>query len=498
MPRKLNILVAASEATPFAKEGGLADVVSALSKQMKRMGHDVRIVLPRYYGVDKDRWDLKPVGGTLKVPMGVIGTLWAGIVEGRLPGTDVPVYFIEYDRFFGRAGGLYTGSDGQGYMDNDNRFVFLSRGALELCRALDFKPDVIHVHDWQTAAIPVFLNTLYKDDPLLGGAASLLTIHNIQSQGDFYEGVMDVLGVGWEHFNYLELEAYSRANILKGGIYHSTLLTTVSPTYAREIQTPELGYALDGVVRDRAGDLFGIMNGVDYDDWSPERDRLIAANYSASDLKGKAVCKAALQKRLGLPVRPDVPVFGMVSRLVHQKGIDVLAGAIERLVGLDIQIAVLGSGETWAQLYFGDLPRRHPHRIGCYIGFDNSLAHAIEAGSDFFLMPSRFEPCGLNQLYSLRYGTPPVVRATGGLNDTVENFDEASGKGTGFKFYDLTSDALFDTVGWATHTFYNRPDDMLALRRRGMELRFSWEKSAKEYEKLYHLAVERRTGHPVP
>lgn len=494
MHRKLNILMAASEAVPFAKEGGLADVVSALSKCLRKMGHDARIVLPRYYGVDKARWGLRPVGGPLGVPMGCIGTLWGGVYETVLPGSDVPVYFIEYEQYFGRSGGLYTDSYGQGHMDNDNRFVFLSRAALELCKVLPFRPDVVHVHDWQTAAIPVLLNTAYREDHVLREAASLLTLHNLEYQGDFYKGLMDVLGIGWEHFNPRELEAHDRTNLLKGGITHATLLSAVSPTYAREIQTVELGHALDGVIRDRAKDFHGILNGADYEEWDPEADALIPENYSVADLSGKAVCKAELQKRLGLPVRAEVPLFGVVSRLVSQKGVDVLAAAMPGILGIDAQVAVLGAGEGWAQAYFGDLPRSYPRKAACFIGFENSLAHAIIAGADFFLMPSRFEPCGLSQLYSLRYGTPPIVRATGGLNDTVENFDEATGKGTGFKFHDLTPDAIMNTVGWAAHTFYNRKDALDSLRERGMRQSFSWEKSAKEYESLYRLAVRRRSG----
>ncbi|MBI5443890.1 MAG: glycogen synthase, partial [Deltaproteobacteria bacterium] len=413
--------------------------------------------------------------------------------EGALPRSRVPIYFLEHDRFFGRAGGFYGDDRGEGYLDNDNRFAFLCRGALELCKALDFLPDVIHVHDWQTAVIPVYLNTIYRDGPL-GRAGTLLTIHNMAYQGAFYEGLMDVLDVGWEHFNFLELEFRNLVNLLKGGLYHATLLNAVSPTYAREIQGSEFGCGLEGVARERAGDLHGILNGIDYDEWNPETDPFIAANYSATRLAGKAACKADLQTAFGLPVRPRVPVVGLVGRLVHQKGIDVLAQALPRLLELDLQVVLLGNGEAWAQEHFPKVARENPGRFGCTIGFDNRLAHKIEAGSDFFLMPSRFEPCGLNQLFSLRYGTLPIVRAVGGLNDTVENFDERTGAGTGFKFDDLTPGALFDTVGWAVYSYYNEPKLLKQLITRAMGKRFTWDDSARRYEELYYEAVRRRTG----
>jgi starch synthase len=494
MDDKLNILMAVSEAAPFAKEGGLGDVAGTLPRFLKAMGHDVRLVMPRYYKIDKQKYGLKRIDVALGVPMGIIGTIWGAVYEGRLPGSDVPVYFIEHEGFYGRDGSIYNDASGTGYLDNDNRFVFLSRAALELCRIINFKPHIIHAHDWQTAAVPVFLNTVYKNDSLFKDTASLLTIHNMQHQGDFYEGLMDVLGIGWEHFNFLELERDNKVNLLKGGIYNATLINTVSLTYAKEIQTSEYGWGLEGVIQERASELYGILNGVDYEEWNPETDRFIIENYSENDLSGKAQCKLDLQRSMGLPERPDVPVIGMVSRLFAQKGIDVVAAAIHRILSLDVQVALLGSGEVWTHFYFGSLPAQYPGKIASYIGYNNELAHKIEAGSDFFLMPSRFEPCGLNQMYSLRYGTLPIVRATGGLNDTVDNFDERTLEGTGFKFYDLTPDALFNTVGWAVHTYYNRKDAMDIMIKRAMGKRFSWEDAALKYEELYNKAVAKKRG----
>jgi starch synthase len=489
----LKILMAASEAVPFAKEGGLADVVGVLPKCLATLGHDVRLVMPRYASIDRDRWGLQLLPGVLVVPMGSLGTQYCGVYEGRLPDSAVPVYFLEHEGHYGRSGGLYE-QNNEGYPDNDNRFIFLSRAALELCKMLDFSPDLVHAHDWHTAAIPLFLNTLYRNDQYLRQTASLLTIHNMQHQGEFYKGVMDVLGVGWEHFTFLGLERDDQVNLLKGGLYHATLLNTVSAGYAREIQTPEYGWGLEGVVRQRAADLYGILNGVDYTEWNPENDPLIPENYSAADLSGKRLCKAQLQKRLGLPVRPEVPLFGLVSRLVKQKGIDILAAAMPRLLSLDLQVVLLGAGEPWSHFYFGDMAALYPKQCACFIGYNNELSHQIEAGADFFLMPSAFEPCGMNQMYSLRYGTLPIVRATGGLDDSVENYDEQRLTGTGFKFRELTPEALFNTVGWAVYTWYQRPEAMARLIQNAMQQRFTWDGSARRYAGLYEKTVAMRQG----
>ncbi|HJV36341.1 MAG TPA: glycogen/starch synthase, partial [Geomonas sp.] len=322
----------------------------------------------------------------------------------------------------------------------------------------------------------------------------LLTIHNMQHQGSFYEGAMDVLGVGWEHFTYLGLEKDNQVNLLKGGIYHATLLNTVSEGYAREIQTPTFGWGLEGVVSNRCWALRGILNGVDYDEWNPENDPHLPHPFSASDLSGKGICKRELQRTLGLPEREEVPLIGMVTRLVKQKGIDVLAEAVPRLLELDVQIVLLGAGEPWAHFYFGGMAAKYPHRFACRIGYDNALAHQIEGGCDFFLMPSAFEPCGLNQMYSMRYGTIPIVRATGGLDDSVENFDAARRTGDGFKFWDLTAGALYDTVGWAVHTWYHDPSAIRSLRENGMAKRFTWEEAAAKYEGLYLDGMRVRLG----
>jgi len=489
----LSILFAAAEAAPFAKEGGLGDVVGALPKYLSRMGHDVRIVIPRYYRIDVEKFSLKLLPGTVVVPMGSIGHQYCAVYEGKLPDSDVPVYFLEHHGYFGRSG-LYQ-EDGTGYPDNDRRFLFLSKASLEICKMLHFYPDVIHAHDWHTAVLPVLLNTSYRYDHHAGATASLLTLHNVQHQGSFHSSLMDIIGISWKHFNYLELEKDDRVNLLKGGIYHATLLNTVSRGYAREIQSPDFGCGLDDVLRERAADLSGILNGVDYNEWNPSKDIYIAKKYNSRSVKsGKAACKTELQKTVGLPLRDDVPLFGMVSRMVKQKGIDILAEAIHRILEMDIQFVMVGNGEPWAHFYFGRIAASYPEKFACYIGYSESLAHKVEAGSDFFVMPSSFEPCGLNQMYSLAYGTPPIVRATGGLDDTVENFNEIAGTGTGFKFGQHSANALYDSIGWATYTFYNNQAGLAALRKNGMSQRFTWEDAAVKYENLYHLGVRRRRG----
>ncbi len=487
----MKILMVASEAVPFAKTGGLADVAGTLPGYLARLGHDVRVVMPRYWSIDAE--ELEPtLPGPMGVPMGIIGELWCQVLETTLPGTEVPIHFLDYEHYYGRAD-LYNDEDAVGYMDNDNRFVFLSRAALQLCRALDWAPDVVHANDWHTAATPVFLNTIYADDPLLAQTASVLTIHNMEYQGEYYAGLMEVLDVGWEHYNHLELECGGQTNLLKGGIYHANLWNTVSRRYAEEIKTPQFGHGLEGVANDRAWALRGILNGIDLDDWNPAADPYTEAPFSADDPAGKAICKRALQEEMGLPAR-DVPLIGIVSRLVHQKGIDLLAEALPSILELDVQFVLLGSGEPWAHDHFVELAEQHPDRFACHIGYSNPLAHRIEAGCDLYVMPSRFEPCGLNQMYSLRYGTLPIVHAVGGLDDTVENYDAGADTGVGFKFLELTPQAIFDTVGWAVHTWYNDRPAFERMQKRAMELRFDWADSAAEYVAMYEEAIALKRG----
>jgi starch synthase len=492
MAAPLKVLFVASECDPFAKTGGLADVVGALPKALRRIGVDVRVVMPLYAGMP---WhELEVLDGIIAVPMWW-GMAQAGARVGKLPRSEVPIYFLEYNRYFDRP--FLYGPPSQGYTDNLERFTFLSRGTLELCKALGFIPDVIHCNDWQTALVPVFLNTFEWAQPL-HGSASIYSIHNLSYQGVLESGALFITGLGQEHYNSNEFEHFGALNLTKAALYHSTLLSTVSPTYAREIQTGAYGCGLDGVLSGRSGDLHGILNGIDVEEWNPWTDPFIPARYDARRPGGKAKCKAALQKEAGLPERPDVPIFGLVGRLTVQKGVDVLAHALERILRWDVQMILLGTGDPEAEEFFRRAQVERGDRFRAWLQFDNGRAHRIEAGADFFLMPSRFEPCGLNQMYSLRYGTLPVVRATGGLVDTVANYDEASAGGTGFVFQDLRPDSLADTIGWATSTWYNRREHIGVMRKRAMAQDFSWDRAARTYEHLYYDAYARRRGHAFP
>ncbi len=489
MKQHLNILMIASEADPFAKVGGLADVVGALPKALAERGHRVRIVMPRYYRIDRDLLGLKPTGEPLLVNMGVRGEQWCAVLTGSLPGTTIPVHFIEHELYYGRDG-LYQ-SQGVDHPDNAERFLFLSRAGLACCRMINFTPDVVHVHDWHTALVPVLLKTQYRHDPIFQQCVSLLTIHNLQHQGIFPKSFMDTIGIGWDLFHSRAMEYHDQVNCLKGGIYFADMINTVSPTYAREIQEAEFGYGLDGVIRDRAGDLRGILNGIDYRMWNPDDDPVIAAPFASEDLSGKVFCKRDLQRIAGLPERDGAPLIGMVSRLVDQKGINLLARVIHDILHLDIQMIILGTGEPWAHDFFEGVSHRHKNQFSFIASYNDLLARKIIAGADFFLIPSRFEPCGLTQMYAMRYGTLPIVRATGGLNDTVENFDETGGTGTGFKFMDLTPEALYGTIHWALEKVYHNE----AMRKRiivnAMGKRFPWDDAAAQYEEIYWIALAR-------
>ena len=486
--RKLKILIAASEVVPFAKTGGLADVVGALPKALRALGHDVRVVMPRYYVVDRNQY--KPLEGAMGVDMGRDGEAWTLVLEGVLPNSDIPVYFIEHEGYFGRSGLYDDGYDS--YQDNHQRFIFFSKAVMQLSKKLHFEPDIVHANDWHTAIIPLLLNTMYAHDEHFKNTASVLTIHNLQHQGRFNKDVMEILGIGWGNFNTYELEDHDGVNLLKGGIVHADAITTVSPKYSQEIRGCEFDWGLKDVLNGHAHKLHGILNGVDYDEWNPSLDNYIAHNYDADDLSGKKVCKAELQRAFHLPVREDVPLIGFVGRLAEQKGISLIASEIWNLMFLDIQIVLLGTGESWAEGFFSHVSDVHRDKFGCYIGYRNDLAHQIEAGCDFFLMPSLFEPCGLNQIYSLRYGTLPIVRATGGLDDTIENFDEKHNTGTGFKFYDATPQALYGTIFWAVDTWYNNKDAIKALIQNAMKKHFGWDDTAKVYESVYYQAIKHR------
>ena len=484
MPR-LKILFATPECHPFAKAGGLGDVAGALPLALAARGHDVRVVLPRYRSTK--RFESHALSGAIGIPFGTAHTVWAGIRRADLMSTRqgqpaVPLYLLEHENYFDR-GGIYNDEHGS-FGDDLERFSFFSRGAIELCRYLGFQPDVIHVHDWPTSLIPVYLDTIDRYTPM-GRAATVLTIHNMGYQGWFPRADLPKTGLGWDSGAVPSLEMHGQLNLLKGALVHSTIVSTVSPRYSHEIQTAGGGEGLDALVRARGSDVVGILNGIDDAAWNPEADPFIAAPFSSRDLAGKATSKAALQRELGLPERPDVPLIGMVSRLVGQKGIDLVAEALGRLLQHDVQIAVLGSGESWAEDLFSSVSRSSD-RFRIWVGMNEGLAHRIEAGADLFLMPSRYEPCGLNQMYSQRYGTLPIVRGVGGLDDTVE-----SGI-TGFKFDDASVDALVGTVAWALDVYRHDPGRFHAMQVTSMQKQMGWSYAARQYEALYRLAAGRR------
>ncbi|MDD2708980.1 MAG: glycogen synthase GlgA [Verrucomicrobiae bacterium] len=486
----LKILFVVSECAPYAKTGGLADVAAALPAALQKLGHDVRIVMPLYDCIDRNRHGIRPDGAAC-VHMGNGEEQWVG-VHNSLLGGKTPVWLVECHRFFGRPG-IYDELWGE-YGDNAFRYALLSKAALQICKDRKFIPDVMHAHDWQSALVPVFLKTWDRILSPLSDTASVLTIHNIGHQGVYHSSVFPYIGVGDEHFTQVKFEDHGKINLLKGGIFFADAITTVSPTHAREIFEPIGGHGLAPRLQARRDDVTGILNGVCYDRWNPETDSLIPVKYSAKNLAGKWVCKMALQERFGLETRLDTPIFGVVSRLAPQKGLHLLKEVLPRIMDqMNAQVVVLGSGDSGMEDFFRWAPSAYPGRVGSFIGFWEDLSHLIEAGSDFFVMPSLYEPCGLNQMYSMKYGTLPVVRATGGLNDSVQNYDEATGAGTGFKFWDPTPDALYYTIGWAVSTWHDRPQHMSQLRQQAMAQDYSWRDSAQRYLDVYRHAIWRHS-----
>ncbi|HLP73783.1 MAG TPA: glycogen synthase GlgA [Bacteroidales bacterium] len=485
----MRILMVSAECAPFSKSGGLGDVVGALPSFLNKNGAEVIVVTPLYSFIDRKKFSIEPLRGNLNVLVGN-DLLSCRIHQSKLQG-DVPVYFIEYEPYFERPG-MYHDAHFNDYSDNPKRFAFLSKAALNLCHQLDFSPDIVHANDWHTAMTPAFLKIFFGNDPLFKGTASVLTIHNIAYQGRYNSYYYFSTGMGWEDFTQDKFEHFGDVNFLKGGIHYADVVNTVSKGYADETRIPPGGYGLEYFLIKKGDDFAGILNGADYSHWNPETDRLIPANYSKEDLKGKAVCKEVLQKQMGLVPDPGIPLIGIVSRLVEQKGFHIVAQCINELIdNEDVQFAILGSGDRNLENFFRGLGDIYPGWVGTYIGFDNELAHLIEAGSDMFLMPSLYEPCGLNQIYSLKYGTLPIVRATGGLDDTVENYDPETGEGTGFKFHDPDCTAVSNTIMWALDTYYNNREHFGKMVQSAMSRHFSWDDSAGEYMKLYEKALSK-------
>ena len=470
----MNILMVASEATPFAKTGGLADVLGALPAALQARGNKTAVVIPAYR---QNQYPDEPriAYRSLWIPLGT------GYLADILQTTErgVTFYFIDCPPLFDREG-IYT-SGAVDYADNFMRFAVLSMAALGVARYL-FRPQIIHVHDWQAALAPVYVRQHFAEDPTFSGLKLLFTIHNLGYQGVFGKEAVSQIGLDPSVFNPEQLEFFGKLNLLKGGIAFSDAVSTVSKGYAREIQTPEYGFGLDGFLR-KHGPIYGIVNGVDYIEWNPEHDPHIARNYSVDDLSGKRECKRKLLEELGLPAgNLEQPLVGIVSRFARQKGIDLIAGIASRLLEENLCLAVLGSGEPQYETMFQHLANTYPDKVAVRIGYDIALSHRIEAGADIFLMPSLYEPCGLSQIYSLRYGTVPVVRATGGLDDTIDG-------DTGFKFRDYSGEALFEALGVALRV-YGDKGNWAAMMRRGMRKDFSWSMAAVEYQALYERLLQ--------
>ena len=475
----MKILYVASEVAPYSKSGGLGDVAHALPRALSSRGHEVRVVTPLYATTRVA--NAEDSGRSIR-PRFPFGEQPAGIRVAR-PAARQQIWFLDHPGFYGRPG-LYGDGHGE-YGDNHRRFAFLAVGALCSAQAMHFAPDIVHLNDWQTGLGALALARGFCGTSV-GEARSLFTIHNLAYQGVFSKDAMTDLGIPWDVFTPQGLEFYDQVNFMKAGLAFADALSTVSPTYAKEIQTEEYGCMLEGTLRARSSDLHGILNGIDVHEWDPHADPHLPAPYDADDLSGKAVCKAELRHRFGLPDPErvsDAPLFGVVTRLAGQKGISLLLEAIPTLIDRGAEVVVLGNGEHWYEDALRSLAAHRTDGFRAFIGFDPTLSHLVEAGSDFFLMPSLYEPCGLNQMYSLRYGTVPVVRATGGLEDTVRDADLPDG--TGFKFRDFDVAGLLWASGRAMDWWWNRRDELDALRRRGMVQDWSWESSAEAYERLY-------------
>lgn len=484
----MHIVMAAPECVPFAKTGGLADVVGALPPELVKLGHEVSVYLPLYARVRPLIADVgKAAVQSITIPFRYYNR-FVGIVDGGKR-NGVQFYFVDCPELFDRPD-LYGPSGGE-YLDNAERFGLYSRAVLEATKLLGV-PDVFHVHDWQAALIPVYLRTVYEHDPMLRHPAAVLTIHNAAYQGKFPPNTTEQLLFPWDLFTMDKVEEYDRFNFLKGGVVFSDMVTTVSKQYAEEIQTAEFGEQLEGVLHRRAADLRGILNGVDYERWDPATDHNLAAHYTPEDLKGKRACRTDLLHAFGLEeIGETTPVIGIVSRFVTQKGFDILSRIADELAARNVAVVALGSGEPIYEHFFRDWAFRHPANVSVHIGYDEALSHKIEAGADIFLMPSRYEPSGLNQMYSLKYGTVPVVRATGGLDDTIEEWDAAKGTGTGFKFYGYEPHDLLAEIDRALKAFQDKKA-WERLMRNGMARNYAWDGPAREYAAVYLEAAQKR------
>jgi starch synthase len=481
----MKILFVSSEVSPFAKTGGLADVAGALPKALKKSGHDVRIIMPLYHCVETGSFTIKKSRKGFEVP--IDGIMQKGLLR-QSSLDDIPVYLVEKKEYFQRDA-LY-GTPAGDYPDNSQRFGFFCQSVVDLLKRLDFRPDIIHCHDWQTALVPYIIRHEHKDDPFFTRTALVYTIHNLAYQGIFKRETLSSFGLDDAHFTVDRLEYYGKINLMKGGILAADVVNTVSNAYCREIRTEELGCGLQGVLQERAHDLYGILNGIDYQDWNPATDPLIFKNYTPSTLSGKAANKKNLQKALGLEQNPSIPLLGMITRLAAQKGLDLLEALLPKLQKGKLQLVLLGTGDEKYMKIFSALREKTPDALSINLTFDLALSHKIYAASDMFLMPSLYEPCGLGQLISFRYGAVPVVRKTGGLADTVFDLRDGVREPNGFTFDEYSPEAFWDAISRALETYQDRKkwDKMV---RTGMNSDFSWDHSAEEYEALYEKALKK-------
>ncbi|MBD3374911.1 glycogen synthase GlgA [candidate division KSB1 bacterium] len=490
MKNRLRILFLASEVDPFAKTGGLADVASALPKSLFEKGHDVRVMMPKYGSISERKYVLRDVIRLrkLSVKMGAKEHI-ASAKSAFIPDTKVQVYFLDYKPFFDKKDLYVDQKTGRDFSNNAERFAFFCRAALETAKLLHWEPDIIHCNDWQTALIPWLLKNEYRDEKFFSDTATLLSIHNLAFQGNFAPESIKDIGLPQALVKEGgEMEFYGQASFLKLGVGSADAITTVSPSYAKEIQTPEFGSGFDKLLKARSKDLTGILNGVDYTIWDPEKDAMIPVNYTVNNLQDKLENKRALLKQAKLPFDESVPVIGMISRLTEQKGFDLIEKIKDKLFERNVQLVILGTGDPHYQNMLETLSKENSDKLALFVKFDEELAHLIEAGTDMFLMPSRFEPCGLNQMYSLRYGTLPVVHNIGGLKDTVIDIDKDSSKGTGFTFDNYDETALLATIDRALALFGD-DKSWLKIVKRAMKQNFSWDSAAEDYVKMYQKIV---------
>ncbi|HZF02229.1 MAG TPA: glycogen synthase GlgA [Methylomirabilota bacterium] len=479
----MKILLASSEVHPFSKSGGLADMVAALGKALARAGHEARIVTPLYRGIREKFPEIKREDWQFDLPLGAT-RVQAGLFSLEVE-KNLTVYFVDQPEFFDRAG--YYLENEVSYSDNAGRFIFFSKCVTHLARYLPWQPDVVHVHDWQIGLVPALILNQQKNEGWGNPPPTCLTIHNLAYQGTFPANAFALTNLPPDFFTIERMEFFGQLNCLKAGIVFADAITTVSPRYAREIMTEEYGCALDDILRKRKDRFQGILNGVDYEEWNPAKDSFLKKPYSVARLAGKTVNKLALQKEVGLPENKNVPLFGTISRLAEQKGVDIQLGALEEMLSADIQFVLLGSGSAAYERGYHELARRFLNKAAVRVGYNEGLSHRIEAGSDFYLMPSRFEPSGLNQMYSLRYGAIPIVRATGGLDDSVIDLTEDAVRANGIKFHEYSNRALAKAIRKAL-AIYQQPELLRRYRQNGMKADFSWERTVGDYLKVYEAA----------